>query len=385
MKKIAIIGANEFQNKLVLKGKEIGLETHVFAWEEGAVAKVNSDFFYPISITEKEKILEICKKIKIDGICSIASDLAMPTVNFIAEKLNLIGNTLECTLVTTNKYEMRKKLTINSLPCPKFFLIEKLEELNMEGINFPLIVKPIDRSGSRGIVKVVKKEELNEAIKIAKSVSFSKKILIEEFVEGNEYSVECISQNGIHQLLQITKKYTTGAPHFIETGHIQPSDLDENMKNKVKEVVLKSLTVLGIKNGASHSEIKIFNNEIKIIEIGARMGGDFIGSDLVKYSTGIDFLKLVLEVALNKKIEIKSSNNICKNILVKFIFNKKDIENFNLIKEKYKDNIKEFFISEELTEVSDSSSRNGYYIMEFQDKNDLELIFKKRSNKNVDI
>ena len=67
MKKIAIIGANEFQNKLVLKAKELGIETHVFAWEDGAVAKENSDFFYPISITEKEKILEICKKIKIDG------------------------------------------------------------------------------------------------------------------------------------------------------------------------------------------------------------------------------------------------------------------------------------------------------------------------------
>ncbi len=375
MKKIAIIGANEFQNKLVLKAKEMGIETHVFAWEEGAVAKENSDFFYPMSIVEKEKILETCKKIKIDGVCSIASDLAMPTVNFIADKLGLIGNTLDCTLVTTNKYEMRKRLIANDLPCPQFNLIETIEDLDLEKLEFPLIVKPIDRSGSRGIVKVTKKEELYEAIEIAKSVSFSKEILVEEFAEGNEYSVECISQNGEHHLLQITKKYTTGAPHFIETGHIQPSGLDEKIKNKVKEIILKSLTVLGIKNGASHSEIKIFNNEIKIIEIGARMGGDFIGSDLVKYSTGIDFLKLVLEVALNNKIEIKSSNNICKNILVRFIFNKKDIENFNLISEKYENNIKEYFISEKLTEVSDSSSRNGYYIMEFQDKKALELIF----------
>ena len=375
MKKIAIIGANEFQNKLVLKAKEMGIETHVFAWEEGAIAKENSDFFYPMSIVEKEKILETCKEIKIDGVCSIASDLAMPTVNFIADRLGLIGNTLDCTLVTTNKYEMRKRLIANDLPCPQFNLIEKIEDLDLEKIEFPLIIKPIDRSGSRGIVKVTKKEELYEAIEIAKSVSFSKEILVEEFAEGNEYSVECISQNGEHHLLQITKKYTTGAPHFIETGHIQPSGLDEKIKNKVKEIILKSLTVLGIKNGASHSEIKIFNNEIKIIEIGARMGGDFIGSDLVKYSTGIDFLKLVLEVALNNKIEIKSSNNICKNILVRFIFNKKDIENFNLISEKYENNIKEYFMSEKLTEVSDSSSRNGYYIMEFQDKKALELIF----------
>lgn len=377
MKKIAIIGANEFQNKLVLKAKKMNLETHVFAWEEGAVAKKNCDFFYPISITEREKILKKCIEIKIDGICSIASDLAMPTVNYIAKKLNLIGNSLECTEMTTNKYKMRKKLIENNLPCPCFKLIEEPEDLEKRDLNFPLIVKPIDRSGSRGINKVKDKEELVVAINLAKEVSFSNEVLVEEFIGGNEYSVECISQDGKHKLLQITKKYTTGSPNFIEIGHVQPCDLENEMFKKVENIIIDSLKALNIKNGASHSEIKIYNNEIKIIEIGARMGGDFIGSDMVKYSTGIDFLELVIKVALNEKINIKE-NQHKKNVLVKFIFNEKDLLEFNKIKKEYSENLIEYSHNENMLEkVKDSSSRNGYYILVFENYIELKNFISK--------
>ena len=380
MKKIAIIGANEFQNKLVLKAKELGIETHVFAYEKngGGVAKKNSDFFYPISIIEKEKILEVCKKIKIDGICSIASDLAMPTVNFIASKLNLVGNSLECTKLTTNKYAMRNQLNENDLPCPKYFLINSEFNINnLKNINldYPLIVKPTDRSGSRGIYKVNNEKELKNGIKNSLKESFSKEIIIEEFIEGNEYSVEAVSQNGIHKIIQITRKFTTGSPHFIETGHIQPACLSKEITKKICDIIIRSLDVLKVSNGASHSEIKIFNDEVKIIEIGARMGGDFIGSDLVNISTGVDFLKLVLDISLGKEIfknfPIIENKNIA---FVKFIFIKEDLEKFDKIKSKYKKNILESSFEKKLKNVTDSSTRNGYYIMKLNLNENLEII-----------
>lgn len=378
MKKIAIIGANEFQNKLVLKAKELGIETHVFAWEEGAVAKENSDFFYPISITEKEKILEICKKIKIDGICSISSDLAMPTVNFIADRLNLVGNSLECTKLTTNKYAMREQLSKNGLPCPKYFFIDsKFDVDNLKNIDldYPLIVKPTDRSGSRGIYKVNNEVELKNGIKNSLKESFSKEIIVEEFIEGNEYSVESISQNGKHKIIQITKKFTTGSPHFIETGHVQPAYLSNEINGKIHDIIIKSLDVLKVSNGASHSEIKIFNDEIKIIEIGARMGGDFIGSDLVNISTGVDFLKLVLDISLGKRIFEDFPTIENKNIaFVKFVFTKKDLEKFEKIKNKYKGNILEFSFEKTFKKVTDSSTRNGYYLMKIENKDIFEKI-----------
>lgn len=372
--KIAIIGANEFQNKLIIKAKEMGIETHVFAWEEGAVGKENSDFFYPISIIEKEKILEICKKIKIDGICSIASDLAMHTVNFVANELDLKGNSLECTELTTNKYKMRERLSKFNLPCPKYILVNNIEKVNLEDLSFPLIVKPTDRSGSRGIYKVNNESELEPAIKSALEESFSKEILIEEYILGDEYSVESVSEKGIHKVLQITKKYTTGAPNFIERGHTEPVEIDDELYKKIEQIILKSLDVLEVSNGASHSEIKILENDIKIVEIGARMGGDFIGSDLVKISTGIDYLELVINIALNRENVITNiaKKNTNKIAVVKFIFNVNDKDTINRVDSK---NIIELYVKEEFEKVKDSSTRNGYCLMEFENtKENLKKI-----------
>ena len=213
-KKLVIIGANDFQNQLILKAKEKGFETYAFAWRDGAVGEKTADHFYPISIVEKEQILEECRKIKPDGIISIASDLAMITVNYIAEQLGLVGNGMECTLLTTNKYYMRKAFAKNGDPSPKNYCSDELTEELLQGMQFPLIVKPVDRSGSRGITKIHHEDELKEAIRVATEVSFDKKAMIEEFVEGTEYSVEYISYKGKHRFLAMTLKYTTGDPNL---------------------------------------------------------------------------------------------------------------------------------------------------------------------------
>ena len=153
MKKLVIIGANDFQNQLILKAKALGYETHVFAWEDGAVGKDTADYFYPISIIEKEKILDKCRKIMPDGVCSIASDLASITVNYVAEKLGLPCNQTKFTNIQTNKYAMRQALMDAGLPCPKFVLADENFDLaKLSGFKFPIIVKPTDRSGSRNIM-----------------------------------------------------------------------------------------------------------------------------------------------------------------------------------------------------------------------------------------
>ena len=160
MKKLAIIGANDFQRQLILKAKEMGLETHVFAWEDGAVGKADADFFYPISIIEKDQILEKCKEIKIDGICSIASDLAVLTVNYVAEKLGLNSNSIDCSKIATNKFFMRQAFKNNGDPIPKFKVVSENTSYDIKDFSFPLIVKPTDRSGSRGITQIVNEGHL---------------------------------------------------------------------------------------------------------------------------------------------------------------------------------------------------------------------------------
>lgn len=366
MKKLAIIGANDFQRQLILKAKECGYETHVFAWEDGAVGKKDADFFYPISIVEKDEILEKCQKIGINGICSIASDLAAITVNYIAEKMGLIGNGIESSLIATNKYLMRKAFAANCDPSPRNYRSDELNDAVIDSLTLPLIVKPVDRSGSRGITKITDKNQLAEAIKIAEDLSFDKKAMIEEFIEGKEYSVEYVSYRGTHSFLALTEKFTTGAPHFIETGHIQPAYVTPEILDKVKLVVSHALDSLKIKNGASHSEIKINSDgSIKIVEIGGRMGGDCIGSDLVRISTGYDFVRMVIDIALGNKPDF---TKVCtpKKAEVRFIFSKNDLI---ILEQEKKNNPEKIYRISDIEEISDehkvedSSTRYGYYIL----------------------
>lgn len=303
MKTLAIIGASYLQRPLVKKAREMGLRTICFAWVEGAVCKELCDVFYPLSITEKEAILAVCKAEHIDGICTIASDIAAPTVAYIAEQLGLKGNSYTSSLKAHDKHLMRDALMAAGVDCPKYKVQVEGEHLEHSRMMLPLIVKPADRSGSLGVTKVERWEDLEPAVKNAQEVSLSHKALIEEYIEGREISVETISCDGKHFSLQITDKVTTEAPHFVELAHHQPSSLPQDIQNRIFAITFKALDALGIANGAAHSEYKITSDgRVVVMEIGGRMGGDFIGSDLVQLSTGYDFLRGVIEVALGETI-----------------------------------------------------------------------------------
>lgn len=366
MKKIVIIGANDFQNPLILKAKQMGFETHVFAWQDGSIGERTADYFYPISIVEKEQILEKCREIKPDAVVTIASDLAGITVNYLARNLGLPCNSERNILISTNKYEMRKAFAAAGVSTPEFCVIDEKTDLErIRRMKLPVIVKPTDRSGSRGITKLESWDALEEAIQAAIENSFEKRALVEEYLEGDEYSCECISQNGIHHFLTITKKFTTGHPHFIETGHMEPSDLDAEVIDNIKKQIFKALDALEITVGASHSEFKVDKDgNARIIEIGSRMGGDCIGSDLVMLSTGYDFVKMTIQAALGEKLEFVQEIDP-KVAFIRFIFSKEDYENYQKIRREYPEKL--YYASEmdvEMRdEVVDSSSRYGFYIL----------------------
>ena len=366
MKKLVIIGANDFQNQLILKAKSLGYETHVFAWEDDAVGKETADRFYPISIIEKEEILQKCREIHPDGVCSIASDLASITVNYVAENLGLPCNRTRYSEIQTNKYKMRGALQKAGVSCPKFILADGSFQRGMiAGFQFPVIVKPTDRSGSRCVTKLNTAEGIEEAIREACAVSFEKKAIVEEFIDGEEYSMETISFHGEHFYLAATKKFTTGAPHFIETGHRQPSGLSGETLERAKAVVLKALDALHVENSAGHSEFKVSaDGSIRVIEIGARMGGDCIGSDLVFLSTGNDFMKMVIDVSCGRAPKLSEEKHEDK-VEIRFLFTQDDLDELEIMKQRFPEKI--FRISdlekENMGKTTDSSSRVGYYIL----------------------
>ena len=375
--KLAVIGASYLQQPLVEKAKEMGLEVHCFAWEDGAVCKDIADHFYPISIIEKEEILSICQQVGINGICTIASDVAAPTVAYVAEKMELVGNSYESAVRANNKYLMRESFSKADVPCPKY-MVATPDTLNtpsvLDGLRefqYPIIIKPSDRSGSLGVSKICTPAEYYPAINQAMKVSFKHEAMIEEFIDGREISVEFISYQGHHYPLQITDKVTTGAPHFVELEHHQPSSLSKEMYETIYSITEKALNALGITNGASHSEYKITQSErIAIMEIGARMGGDFIGSDLVRLSTGYDFLKGVIEVAQGEFVEPQITDHKCSGVY----FLCEETKRLLPIIANWKNN--PAFVEGEITDnvlrsVEKSADRSGYMI--YQSDKRIEL------------
>lgn len=366
-RKIAIIGASYLQLPLVEKAKDMNLEIHCFAWDDGAVCKPLVDYFYPVSVLDKEDILIHCRDLKINGIVSIASDIVVPTIAYIASELNLVGNTEYSALISTNKHEMRK--TLNSQYCPQFTNNFK-DALKLD---FPIIVKPTNRSGSKGVVKINDPKELDYYFKKATEYSLDGSVIFESFFEGKEYSVESISFNGEHKILAITEKETTGSPQFVETGHHQPAHLSEISIANIENVVQEALSNLNITVGASHTELLINSSgEIRIIEVGARMGGDFIGSHLVELSTGFDYLKAVIDIAMG---DYDPNNNTFAekkhHAGIHFAYN---LESYNLIK-GYSENqniIERKLSNDEPSKtVIESAQRSGYMI--YQSTNKIEL------------
>lgn len=368
MKKIAIIGANEAINKLILKAKSLGYETHVFAWECGDPGEKTADYFYPIDIANKEKVYEECKKIEgLNGVASVTSDFAVNTVNYVARKLGLPCNSEITDKYARNKFLMRCAFKEAGLYVPDFMRVSNDKEFESARAHFenkfPVIVKPTDRWSSKGVTRVDSIDEFASAIEYAQRESLTGEAIVEGFMNGPEYSCECICYNGKYDALQITKKDTTGYPHYIETGHTQPSGLNKEEINRVKKVVFKALEALDIKNSAAHAEFRLLDDgNIGLIEIGARMGGDCIGTDLVCLSTGYDYLRMILEVACGQQptMDLLPHYNQSK---VKFLLNQDDYNKYIERKNTGTNIVLEYDISNDFNkEILDSSTRNGYYI-----------------------
>lgn len=293
-KKLAIIGASTGQLPLCLKAKELGLETYCFAWDKGAVCKPHVDHFIPISIMEKDKIAAFCKNANIEGVVSNASDLTAEVAAYVAEQLGLNTTPYKRLISLRDKHLVRDLCKyITDLSTPRYYKYNGKDE----GI-YPCVVKPCVGASKEGVSFVSNAKELKEAILYA-SIKNGDGIEIEEYIDGKEISVESISFHNRHQVLQITDKDSSGPPHFVELGHHQPANIPSNIKEKVLKVIPQLLKAIGYTDGASHVEMKYNNKGLYLIEANLRGGGDEISNQLTSMSTGFDFLRCMIEVALD--------------------------------------------------------------------------------------
>ncbi|WP_199413539.1 ATP-grasp domain-containing protein [Coprococcus sp. AF21-14LB] len=318
MKKIMILGASILQLPAIKKAKEMGLQVIVADMNPEAVGfKEQGIIREIISTIDSEKILQAAKKYQIDGIMTLASDMPMRSVARVSKELGIIGITEETALRATDKTVMRQCLKNNNIPIPEFYKIaneaEYINAINIFKSKYmKCILKPADNSGSRGVT-LLKDLSDEHAIKAAyeytKQYARSGLLIIEEFMDGVEVSVESLSSNGKCYVISITDKLTTGEPYFVEMGHNEPSLLPIDIQKKIIDITQNAVRAIGIENGPSHTEIKITKEGPKIVEIGARLGGDNITSHLVPLSTGIDLVKACIQVALGEEVSLKPEFN----------------------------------------------------------------------------
>ena len=368
MRRLLIIGASGLQVPAILKAKEMGMHVAVADFNPKAIGIPYADKFYEVSTIDEEGLYQAAKDFKTDGIMTLATDMPMRSVAYAASKLGLVGISYNTAVKATDKGEMIKAFEVSGVEHPWYFIISSLEELRniKDRISFPCISKPVDNAGSRGVVFIKNYDELDKAFVYSSSNGRSGKVIIEEYLQGNEVSVEIMAINGIIHILQITDKLTTGAPHFVEMGHSQPCRLGENNISKIKELAKRAVKSIGIENGPAHVEIMLTESGPKMIELGARMGGDCITTHLVPLSTGIDMVKATIQIALGDPVDI--SPNVQKGSAIRYFEGKYGILKsvLNVDKAKQIKGIQQISfvkkIGEKVGKIDSSTDRIGYVI-----------------------
>lgn len=365
MKKIAIIGTGYMARIIAERAKEIGVESHCFSNDENSVAVGVTDFFHNVNILDLEALLFECRKAGINGVVA-TTELTIYPAAYVAEKIGLLGNGIRVAKYITDKIAVRKKVkNVEGLCQPLFF---ECSDNSVPKIDYyPVVVKPIAAGGKRGVMVVKSEADMSEALKNAISVSKIKGALIEEYLEGGqEYSVESLSYMGRQYVLQITEKDSSGPPNCVELGHHQPAMLSDEMRERVVDVIKRTLSAAGVTNGPCHTEIKIINGMIYLIEINGRPGGDHIAFPLTELSTGYPYITGIIEAALGMLDEnnlLKLERNYCGVYFVttqtshlKAIFDSCENEPWF-----YKKNL----VSEELRPITHNDGFNTNYFMYF--------------------
>ena len=307
MKKLLIIGASLLQLPAIKKAKELGYYVAVIDYDPNAIGIKYADEYYNVSTIDIDGVVKTAEEFKPDGIMTLATDMPMRSIAAACEKLGLSGITMDTAIKSTDKGEMIKAFNKHNVEHPWFYIAENNKALNeiIDRITYPCIMKPTDNSGSRGVVLLHNKAELEKEYEYSHTSSRSGAVIIEEYLTGSEVSVEVIVYKGVPHVLQITDKLTTGAPHFVEMGHSQPSQLPSDVKNQIIDLASRAVLAVGIENGPAHVEMIVTENGPKMVELGARMGGDCITTHLVPLSTGIDMIKATIDIACGNDPDIE--------------------------------------------------------------------------------
>lgn len=330
---VLILGAGLMQIPAILSAKELGYRVCLVDADDKAIAISKADEFRKIDLKDKEGILQYAKSLQngsgLATVFTAGTDFSA-SVSYVCQKLNLPSHTFDAALNASIKTRMRKCFSDANVPSPQFFNIDKdnftqdkLKEISSL-IGFPLVVKPVDNMGARGCRMVRSLKEFEPAVKIAIEVSRSGNAIVEEYMDGPEYSIDALVYNGTFTVTGFALRHIKYPPYFIETGHTMPAELDKSVHNQLISVFALGAKALGLEKGAAKADIKFTKNGPMIGEIAGRLSGGYMSGWTYPYSSDLNLTKEALLIACGKEPEelIKNrqkvdfeTSELCKNAL----------------------------------------------------------------------
>lgn len=322
MKKILIVGAGFLQTFVIKKARELGYYVLAVDGNPNAEGFEYANEYKHINIVDEHACFEYAKEKNIDGVMTAATDFGVLTAAYIAQRMGLPGLNYQSAKLIKNKYGVRKCFYENNVDDT-----EQSFEVNadtamktlLDKIQFPVMVKPCDGSGSRGASKAGTPAELRAACDFAIANSITGKATVEPFITGNEYGVESFVENGNIHVMAVMKKWMTKPPYYAELGHAIPSGLSDELEKKIKSSIKKAIQALNINFGAVNMDLLVTDDKkIHIVDVGARMGGNLIGSHIISYGTGIDYLANLIKATVGDKVEmtpVKKPINVATRLL----------------------------------------------------------------------
>jgi len=381
-KSILIFGAGLNQYLLIKAARDLGITSVVLDPNAKAPGKKIADYFYVVAGDDYETTKKVALIHNVAGLATTQMEKPLRLMARLAKDIGLPFHSPEVVERSLDKWLMKQAFLEHNVPCAKgklFTREQKIEKKDVFDLQFPLVLKPKDATSSQGVFRVEIFEEIEKYESITRSFSGNRELIVEEFLEGPEYSIETITYKGKTTVVQYTEKFITPFPHTVEMGHLQPADLTEEQKKRIDKVVTDAINAIGIDNSAAHTEIKITKEGPKVLEIGARGGGDFISSYLTRASTGVSMDKAIIKTALGeepdlvpkrkmysyiKYFSLPVGKTVCKVEDYSDILNDENVVFAHVAVQK----------GDVIEEITESKKRPGFIIVESEDrKNVLEI------------
>lgn len=305
--KLMILGAGTYQVPLIKQAKKMGHEVILISVQGNYPGFEYADKIYYEDTTNSEKVLEIAMAEEIDGICTTGTDVALPSIGKVVDRLGLCGASFDSALAASNKRIMKEKFISHNVRTAKFCQVTNLDETiqAFEDLEKPVIFKAVDSSGSRGIIKVEIENEIAEAFQNVMSVTKLDYFLVEEFIEGNEFGAQAFVYNGIIGfVMPHGDTLHTSQGISVPTGHFVPFELPEKVLKDIQIQLERCIKALELNNCAINADFILKDDKVYVLEIGARAGATCL-PELVSTYYDMNFYEQMVKVALGEKPEFK--------------------------------------------------------------------------------